>query len=314
MDFRQLRQFVVLASELNFRKAAERLHMTQPPLSIAIKRLEEDLEVKLFERDRQGVRLTPAGMVFLGEAQRLIEGADNAVKATQDADKGQIGTLRVSVVPSASLELLPDILERFALRFPSIRLRLSSGSSVSSVGEVQRGEIDAALLVPPAFGLPSVAFFPLCKPRLVLALASSHPMAQAGTVRLSQLQGEPLVSLAHSDSPGFAGEIMRLCQLEGLAPKALYESSHALITLPLVAAGQGIAIVPESYRRIQLDKLRYLELTDSAGEPLRYPIAMAAQEHCSNPAVRWLVEVAQQVLGQASLATPSATPPAPPQR
>jgi len=129
MDLRQLRQFVVLATELNYRKAAERLNMTQPPLSIAIKRLEADLEVRLFERDRLGVRLTTAGGVFLGEAKRLLDGAEAAIKATRDADQGRVGSLRVCAVPSASLELLPALLHRFAARFPSVRLHRCPGST-----------------------------------------------------------------------------------------------------------------------------------------------------------------------------------------
>lgn len=299
MDFRQIRQFVVLATELNFRRAAERLHMTQPPLSMAIRRLEEDLNVKLFERDRQGVRLTAAGLVFLGEARKLIEGADNAVKATQDADRGQIGTLRMSAVPSAALELLPSLLNRFAARFPAVRLHLSSNSSVFGVGDVQRGEIDAALLVPPAFGLPNVRFLELCRRRLALAVSSSHRTASAGSVTLSELSGETLVALAHSDSPGFSGEIMRICQQEGFVPKALHESSHALITLPLIAAGQGVAIVPDAYRRVRMDNVTYLDLTDSAGVALTYPLAIASQINPANPAVHWLLELAAGMFGVA---------------
>lgn len=296
MDLRQLRQFVVLATELNYRKAAERLNMTQPPLSIAIKRLEADLNVQLFERDRLGVRLTTAGSVFLGEARRLLDAAQAAIQATRDADQGRVGSLRVCAVPSASLEWLPALLHRFAARFPSIRLHLSSGSSMGILGELQRGELDAAFLVPPSSGVPGIEWVSLPRQHLMLAVPSGHPVANRKTVKLSELGEETLVTLAHSDSPGFAGEVMALCRSEGFYPKALQESSHALITLPLIAAGLGIAIVPAASRRIAVDHVHYVPLTDSQGQALTYPLALATASRTVNPAVPWLVEAAQNLL------------------
>lgn len=296
MDFRQLRQFVVLATELNYRKAAERLNMTQPPLSVAIKRLESDLGVRLFERDRLGVRLTMAGGVFLGEAKRLLQGAEAAVRATQDAEQGRVGSLRVCAVPSAALGLLPPLLHHFAARFSSIRLHLSSGSSVGILGELQRGELDAAFLVPPTSGVPGIDWVPMPRQNLVLAVPSEHPLATCQSVTLAELGEETLITLAHSDSPGFAGEIMALCRRDGFHPKALQESSHALITLPLIAAGMGIAIVPEALRRIAVDHVTYVALTDSRGASLTYPLALAIPARTANPAVRWLVQAAQEVL------------------
>lgn len=293
MDLRQLRQFVVLATELNYRKAAERLHMTQPPLSIAIKRLESDLGVRLFERDRLGVRLTTAGGVFLGEARRLLDGAEAAIKATRDADQGHVGSLRVCAVPSASLELLPALLHRFTARFPSVRLHLSSGSTTGILGELQRGELDAAFLVPPSSGVPGIEWVALPRQHLILAMPSSHPLARRSSVRLSDLGDETLVTLAHSDSPGFAGEVMALCRREGFNPRALQESSHALITLPLIAAGLGIAIVPAASRRIAVEHVRYVSLTDSQGQALTYPLALATASRTINPAVPWLLDTAQ---------------------
>ncbi|WP_354440623.1 LysR family transcriptional regulator [Ottowia thiooxydans] len=296
MDLRQLRQFVVLATELNYRKAAERLNMTQPPLSIAIKRLESDIGVQLFERDRLGVRLTMAGGVFLSEAKRLLDGADAAIKATRDADQGRVGSLRVCSVPSASLELLPGLLHRFAANFPSVRLHLSSGSTVGILGELQRGELDAAFLVPPSSGVPGIELLALPRQDLVLAVPSTHPLARRDTVKLSELGEETLVTLAHSDSPGFAGEVMALCRSEGFYPKALQESSHALITLPLIAAGLGVAIVPKASRRIAVDHVSFVSLTDSDNQALTYPLALATPSKSGNPAVPWFVDTARDLL------------------
>lgn len=296
MDFRQLRQFVVLAAELNYRKAAERLHLTQPPLSLAIKRLEEELGARLFERDRQGVRLTVAGGVFLREAQRLLDGAQAAAQATRDADQGRVGSLRVCAVPSAALDLLPRLLPYFAKRFPSVRLRLSSGSSVSILAELQRGELDVALLVPPAAGVPGIEWMPLPRQRLLLAVPCGHALARRQALRLADIGAETLVALAHSDSPGFAGEIMALCQREGFTPRALQESSHALITLPLIAAGLGVAIVPQALARIAVENVVFVALQDAAGQPLTYALALAMPAAGLNPAARWFTQCAYECL------------------
>ena len=138
--------------------------MTQPPLSIAIKRLETEIGAELFERDRQGVRLTVAGIAFLDEARRLLDGAESALQAARDAAQGRVA-LRICSVPSAALNLLPRILPAFSQRFPQVRLRLSSGSTVGILAQLQRGELDAALLVPPASGVPGIAMTPLGRER-----------------------------------------------------------------------------------------------------------------------------------------------------
>ncbi|WP_278487011.1 LysR family transcriptional regulator [Achromobacter insolitus] len=297
MDFRQLRQFVVLATELNYRKAAARLHMTQPPLSVAIKRLETEIGADLFERDRLGVRLTVAGGAFLREAKRLLEGADAALQAARDAAEGRMGALRVCAVPSAALHLLPRVLPEFTQRFPHIRLRLSSGSTVSILAGLQRGELDAAFLVPPASGVPGIAITALRRERLVLAVPAGHRVAGMKQVRLSDLTDETLVTLAHSDSPGFAGEIVAACQRAGFHPRVLQESSHALISLPLIAAGLGIAIVPAALRRIAIDNVAYVDLADESDLPLTYAMALAAPAESMNPAVRWFNDLARELLG-----------------
>ncbi|RSF00284.1 LysR family transcriptional regulator [Achromobacter aegrifaciens] len=297
MDFRQLRQFVVLATELNYRKAAARLHMTQPPLSVAIKRLETEIGADLFERDRLGVRLTVAGGTFLREAKRLLEGADAALQTARDAAEGRMGALRVCAVPSAALNLLPRILPEFTQRFPHIRLRLTSGSTVGILAGLQRGELDAAFLVPPASGVPGIAITGLQRERLALAVPAGHRVAGMKSARLSDLSDETLVTLAHSDSPGFAGEIVAACQRAGFHPRVLQESSHALISLPLIAAGLGVAIVPAALRRIAIDNVAYVDLMDVEGAPLTYAMALAAPAQSMNPAVRWFIDTAREVLG-----------------
>lgn len=296
VDFRQIRQFVVLAAELNYRKAAARLHMSQPPLSISIKRLEAEVGAALFERDRLGVRLTVAGGAFLHEAKLLLERADAALEAARDAAQGRVGTLRVCAVPSAALNLLPKVLPEFAQRCPQIRLHLSSGSTVSILAGLQRGELDAAFIVPPASGVPGISITTLRRERLVLAVPSGHRIAGMSSAKLSDLADDTLVTLAHSDSPGFAGEIFAACQKAGFHPRVLQESSHALITLPLIAARLGVAIVPAALRRIAIDNVVFVDLVDETGNPLTYSMGLAAHVEPMNPAVRWFIDTTCEML------------------
>lgn len=208
-----------------------------------------------------------------------------------------MGALRVCAVPSAALNLLPRILPEFAQRFPHVRLRLTSGSTVGILAGLQRGELDAAFLVPSASGVPGITITSLPRERLVLAVPAGHRLAGMKSARLSDLTDDALVTLAHSDSPGFAGEIVAACQRAGFHPRVLQESSHALISLPLIAGGLGVAIVPSALRRIAIDNVAYVDLADVAGEPLTYAMALAAPAQSVNPAVRWFIETAREVLG-----------------
>jgi DNA-binding transcriptional LysR family regulator len=201
--------------------------------------------------------------------------------------------------------LLPLILPEFTRRFPHIRLRLTSGSTVSILGELQRGELDAAFLVPPASRVPGIDMITLNRQRLILAVPGTHPTAGQGTVALSDLGDDTLVTLAHSDSPGFAGEIVAACRQAGFHPKVMQESSHALISLPLIAAELGVAIVPEALRQIAIDNVAYVDLVDASGAPLTYPMALAVHAHRMNPAVRWFTDTAREVLAAQGDAQPA---------
>ena len=297
MDFRQIKQFVVLATELNYRKAAERLHMTQPPLSIAIKRLETEIGAELFERDRQGVRLTVAGIAFLDEARRLLDGAESALQAARDAAQGRVGALRICSVPSAALNLLPRILPAFSQRFPQVRLRLSSGSTVGILAQLQRGELDAALLVPPASGVPGIAMTPLGRERLALAVPAGHRLAGAGRPRW------PSWTATRWWRWRIRTAGIRRRDRGGLPARGLSSARDAGV---LACAGHaapdrrraGVAIVPEALRRIAIDNVAFVDLEDAAGEPLSYAVALAAHAEPANPAVRWFVDAAREALDE----------------
>ena len=271
--------------------------MTQPPLSIAIKRLETEIGAELFERDRQGVRLTVAGIAFLDEARRLLDGAESALQAARDAAQGRVGALRICSVPSAALNLLPRILPAFSQRFPQVRLRPSSGSTVGILAQLQRGELDAALLVPPASGVPGIAMTPLGRERLALAVPAGHRLAGRRSAALAELDGDTLVALAHSDSG------IRRRDRGGLPARGLSSARDAGV---LACAGHaapdrrraGVAIVPEALRRIAIDNVAFVDLEDAAGEPLSYAVALAAHAEPANPAVRWFVDAAREALDE----------------
>ena len=199
MDFRQIKQFVVLATELNYRKAAERLHMTQPPLSIAIKRLETEIGAELFERDRQGVRLTVAGIAFLDEARRLLDGAESALQAARDAAQGRVRAAHLLGAERGA--------EPAAAHSAGVQPALSAGAAAAeqrqhggdpgavAARRAGRGAAGAARV-----GVPGIAMTPLGRQRLALAVPAGHRLAGRRSAALAELDGDTLVALAHSDS------------------------------------------------------------------------------------------------------------------
>jgi DNA-binding transcriptional LysR family regulator len=295
VELRQLKQFVVVAEELNFRRAADRLHMTQPPLTAAVQRLEEDLGVELFDRSRQGVRLTPAGSVFLGETRRVLAQADLATHAAREAAHGKTGVLRLATVPSAAFELLPAILPAFIANHPQVRLHLTSDTSGRELASLRDGMLDLAIVVPPMTEQKGLDITLLKIERLVLAVSATHRLAGERCVKLSSVAEDPLVSFSFSESPGYAASILNACKNSGFFPRVIHETWQMPISLTLVAANMGVALVPSPMRRVQIDNVNFIEVTDETGGPLPYTLSFATRSDCDNSAVFAFMEAARKI-------------------
>lgn len=294
MDLRQLRQFVAIAEERSFRQAAERLHISQPPLTVAVQRLEADMGVQLLDRNRQGVRLTPAGEAFLQEARRTLAQAQNSVDIAQRAAQGKLGTLRFSFVPSAGLTLVPHLLRTFRRDHPDVKFILSGETTSQQMAALVQGSSDVGIVVPPLHEAQEVHMKVLCQEELVLAVPAEHALGAMQRVQLRDLAGEDFVGFALKDGPGFESVVMSACQDSGFMPRFVQTASQMQSILALVASGMGVALVPQAMRAMQVDQVRYLQVR-KRNAPLRYALGLAHNRRNANPALAAFLAMAQRV-------------------
>jgi DNA-binding transcriptional LysR family regulator len=294
MDLRQLRQFVAVAEERSFRRAAERLHVSQPPLSVAVQRLEAELGIQLLERTRQGVRLTPAGGAFLEEARRTLAHAQLSVEIAQRVASGKLGTLRLSFVPSAGLSIVPRLLREFRRGHAGVKLVLTPETTARQLEALSRGQVDVGLVVPPLHESRGLRVRPITQEALVLAVPASHPLAGRGRVQLRDLASETFVGFAEKDGPGFESVLTAACQESGFVPRFAQSASQMQSILALVAAGHGVALVPAAMAAVHLDGTAYVQLRQRT-TAVRYTVAIAWNPQNENAALHAFIAMVDRL-------------------
>jgi DNA-binding transcriptional LysR family regulator len=261
IELRSWRQFVQLAEELHFGRAAARLHMTQPPLTLAIQSLEQRLGVQLFERSRRGVALTAAGAALLAPARRLLRDADALPRVAQAAAAGQAGRLRLAFVSSIAYGPLPDWLRGFRMAQPEVTLELREATLDVQLAHFASGDIDAGFVlhargaVPPGF-----AALPVLAEPLVLALPAAHPLAGQRTLRFAHVAGEPLVIFPREIAPSLFDAVLAAYRAQGATPHIAQEAIQMQTIVNLVSSGMGLAWVPEVVTRLQRPGVVYRAL------------------------------------------------------
>ncbi|MDK2658034.1 LysR family transcriptional regulator [Cupriavidus consociatus] len=269
MDLRQLRYFVTVAEELHFGRAAQRLSMTQPPLSQQIQALEEELGVPLFVRTRRSVALTPAGAQWLPEVRRVLADAAALPGLAQRLARGELGSLSLAFVSTADYGILPDLLRRFRARHPAVQLQLREATSDVQLEALLEGAIDAGLVIRPQLpAMPhGLAYLPLVSEPLVLAVADGwRPpggLAQDGKVSLRDAASEPLIIFPRRSAPAFYDIITGYYAREGLVPAIAQEAIQMQTIVSLVSAGMGVALVPASLCNLRRTGVSYLALRES---------------------------------------------------
>ena len=262
MDLKQMRQVLVLAETLNFRLAAERLHMAQPPLSVSIRKLEEEIGAPLFERSRSGVRLTVAGKGVLEHARRTLFHAEQFRLSARMGALGQIGTLRISFVPSSTIRLLPRSIAHFRARHPGVDLRLSeSGTNAAMIG-LRDGTIDIGLVRYPAPNHPAVVTDIVETNHYVAALPATHPKAGKARLKLADLRDEPFIMPSPLEGSASYMSMMHACSSAGFTPNIVQEASQAQTMLALVESGLGVALVPNVWQHLAVRAVRFKRLED----------------------------------------------------
>ena len=246
MELRHLRYFVAVAEELHFRRAAERLHVAQPAVSEQVRKLEQELGVRLFDRTQRSVALTTAGTALLEEARNVLRQAEVAQQAARNARDHATMRLRIGYLPDSLPASVPRALRHLATTAPSVEVSLETGPAHRLIEELRARRIDAAItsLPAPASGLRTTL---LGEQRAVAVLPSLHPQATGPAITLERLAPERLVVLPRDANPAFHNAAMAMCHSAGLAP-TLAEVAEPRVehVLLAVAAGAGIALLPES--------------------------------------------------------------------
>ena len=247
MQLRHLECFLAVAEELHFTRAAQRLHLSQPPLSRHIKELEQELGVTLFQRTRRNVALTDAGRAYEQRVHAIFDQLEQARDEAQRIQRGEMGTLTVGFVGALTYEFLPGLLRRYRARMPNVHLALRDLVPAEQIGALATGRIDVGFagILPDDCG-PEVAHRVLRRERMVAALPDGHVLAKRKTVPLAALAEEPWVVIETKISPTYDRFIHRLCAEAGFAPRIEHEASRAQAMLGLVAVGLGVTIVPQT--------------------------------------------------------------------
>lgn len=242
---RELECFTAVAGELNYSRAARRLNLSQPPLTRQIQSLEEKLGCRLLERNTRTVTITPAGRLFLEDARGLLQHLDAAMDAVHRAAGGEISRLRLGFVGALLDESMVRLLQIFRESNPQCQLCLEDLSPASQLDTLASGKIDGAFLGAPPHSLRK-EFCALVWKRepLVLALPASHPFASTASLRLGQLCSEGWIMVSREAAPAFRRQFDVLCGRKGFKPKIVQESERVAAVLTMVAAGQGVSLLP----------------------------------------------------------------------
>jgi LysR family transcriptional regulator, benzoate and cis,cis-muconate-responsive activator of ben and cat genes len=290
MELRHLRYFVAVVEEQSFTKAAEKLYIAQPPLSRQIQNLESELGISLFERGSRPLKTTEAGQFFYQHAVKLLSNAEEVKSMTK-----RIGliekTVTMGFVGSLLYGLLPKIVYMFRQQQPHLKIELVEMSTKDQIQALKEGRIDVG------FGRlrisdPAVRRVLLREEPLMLAVHISHPLADSKGTYFADIEDENLFLYPSHPKPNFSTQVRHLFSEHGLDPKNLKEVREIQLALGLVAAGEGMCVVPESAKTIQLPNLIYIPMLDSSAKS---PIFMAIRCMDESEDIRSLFDCIYQV-------------------
>lgn len=292
VELRHLRYFLAVAEELHFGRAAERLHMAQPPLSQQIRQLETELGFQLFHRTRRQVELTAAGHCFLEDCQAILQRLDRAILRGQQVSRGELGQLSIGFVSSATYNVLPQILRHMRNTAPEVTLELRELTTDQQLAALQAGRLDVGFVRPP---LEEVEFEELTVWRepLVVALPIAHPLATKAKIELRSLTHEPFILFPRPLAPGLYDQIISLCQQAVFSPNVVQEAVQMQTIISLVAAEIGIAIVPKSLENLQRTGVVYRPLDEPTPQAA---IALIWQKQRRSPTRDRFLDIVQTLV------------------
>lgn len=283
-DLRQLRYFVAVAEELSFTRAAQRLHISQPPLSQQIQALEQDLGARLFDRDKRNVALTEPGRILLAQARQILAQADDARREVSQAAAGFTGALRVAYTVSVSFHpALPQALLRYGRHAPQVRVQLFEMYTGPQFAALLAGRLDVGFVRDepgPDVDARNLRLDVIDREPLLLAMPADHPLAGRSSLRLADVAGEPFVAQPRELAPTLYDRLVQLANKADFHPAIRQHAQQLNGLLALVAAGIGLALVPASMQVVRLAGVSYVPLDDPDAWLL---LAMASRADDASP-------------------------------
>lgn len=254
MELRHLRYFVAVAGELNVRRAAQRLHVSQPPLSRQIHDLEDELGTKLFDRSKQKLALTPAGEAFLKEARQILAHTQRAAQLAKAASRGETGQLSLAILPPIGGLFLPPAIRAFRERFPAVDLTVSELSPQEQVTALMDRRVDLGFVPLPVVNrVPDLEFEPVREVEMMAVLPPEHPLAKQRRLSLRKLTYEPFVLINRSTAALLHDWILGQCREAGFEAQVIKLADSPLSVLELVSAGFGVSLLPDLFQRFPSD-------------------------------------------------------------
>jgi DNA-binding transcriptional LysR family regulator len=292
MELRHLRYFLAVAEELNFTRAARRLHIAQPPLTQQIKALEAELGVTLIDRSSYRIRLTGAGRAFAAEVTRILGEVRNAALIAKRAARSTVGQVRVGFTESASFNpLVTSAFRSFRSAFADIEVSLEERQSTELAVALREGRLDVAFVRPPLKTKEGLTLHLLQEEDMVAVIPSGHALARRKSIELRELAPEAFILYPRAVRPGLADAVVEACEKAGFTPRVEQYAPQLAATINLVAASLGVSVVPQSMQGLQSGALAYIPLR---GRPVRAQLSLAHRTGESAAAVLKFIELARE--------------------
>lgn len=295
ISLRQLHQFAIVAHELHFGRAAERLNMTQPPLSMAIQNLEASLGIKLFDRTNRQISLTDAGTALLADVEQIREKLDLAVTRARKIAAGEEGEVRLGVLPSCSI--LPDVLRVLRRERPGLAIDLREATTAEQLALIREQRIDAGLIRPPVACPEDLEHLVVAKQPLVAVLPDDHHLSKLLAVPIDAFREEPFIGTPTDNANGLHGRISALTMTRGFEPNIVQVVREIPTVMALVAGGLGVSIVPKSRLETGYSgvTIRPIEMPQGMPAP-EIALWLAWSRHNSREALHGFLEALRRTL------------------
>ena len=290
MEMRHLRCFIAVAEELHFGRAAARLRLSQPPVSLAIKELETELGLRLFERSSRHIALTPGGEQALRDARAVLARTESLRAHARAAASGQAGSLAIGVISLAACSFLPDALRRFTQDFPGVRVALHESTTDQILRDLEAGTLDVGCIFASPELPAMLSYRGTCLDPLIAALPAAHRHARGRSVAVKDLADEQFLCFERHFGPTMFDTVVSVCMRHGFSPR-IFPARQMPTIVSLVAGGIGVALLPSCVQVLGRAGVAYRPLRDAGGPRAEIETGVAWRTDDDAPTVRAFVEL-----------------------